>query len=174
MIEISNEWKNISENDAFEVFSNLSEKDKRIYYLIDDYYLPSRIEVKVYRKEKNIVVEILRKLMTEQISLYKRTNVVKAEKFSEKIAQLMNAYYNGLITNEEVIKELLAAAEEIANLHKEGEKLGLTTEESLEIIESVESESLGSHIFISVISAISLFCVGLRIIFVYALSSRLA
>ena len=80
-------------------------------------------------KEKNIAVEILRKLMAEQVAIYKRTNVVKSEKFSEKIAKLMNAYYNGLITNEEVIKELLEAAQEIANLHKEGEKLGLTTEE---------------------------------------------
>lgn len=81
------------------------------------------------RKEKNIAVEILRKLMAEQVAIYKRTNVVKSEKFSEKIAKLMNAYYNGLITNEEVIKELLEAAQEIANLHKEGEKLGMTTEE---------------------------------------------
>ena len=80
-------------------------------------------------KEKNIAVEILKKLMAEQISVYKRTNVVKSEKFSEKITMLMNSYYNGLITNEEVIKELLKAAEEIANMHKEGEKLGLTEEE---------------------------------------------
>ncbi len=90
---------------------------------------PNILEEIAKMKEKNIVVEILRKLMSEQISLYKRTNVVKSEKFSEKIAKLMNAYYNGLITNEEVIKELLDAAQEIANLHKEGEKLGLTTEE---------------------------------------------
>jgi type I restriction enzyme R subunit len=41
----------------------------------------------------------------------------------------MNTYYNGLITNEEVIKELLKAAEEIAQLHKEGQKLGLSQEE---------------------------------------------
>ncbi len=80
-------------------------------------------------KEKNIVVEMLRKLMAEQISVYKRTNVVQSQKFSEKIAQLMNAYYNGLITNEEVIKELLKAAEEIAALHQQGEKLGLSQEE---------------------------------------------
>ncbi len=90
---------------------------------------PNILEEISKMKEKNIVVEILRKLMAEQISLYKRTNVVKSEKFSEKIAKLMNAYYNGLITNEEVIKELLDAAQEIANLHKEGEKLDLTTEE---------------------------------------------
>ena len=61
-------------------------------------------------KEKNIAVEILKKLMAEQVSLYKRTNVVQSQKFSEKIAQLMNSYYNGLITNEEVIKELLETA----------------------------------------------------------------
>lgn len=80
-------------------------------------------------KEKNIAVEILKKLLAEQISLYKRTNIVKSEKFSEKITMLMNSYYNGLITNEEVIKELLEAAEEIANMHKEGQKLGLSEEE---------------------------------------------
>ena len=71
-------------------------------------------------KEKNIAVEILRKLMAEQVSIYKRTNVVQSQKFSEKITQLMNAYYNGLITNEEVIKELLETAAQIAALHKQG------------------------------------------------------
>ena len=80
-------------------------------------------------KEKNIAVEILKKLMAEQVSLYKRTNVVQSQKFSEKIARLMNSYYNGLITNEEVIKELLKTAEEISNLYKNGQKLGLSQEE---------------------------------------------
>lgn len=80
-------------------------------------------------KEKNIAVEILRKLMAEQVSLFKRTNVVQAQKFSEKITQLMNAYYNGLITNEEVIKELLDAAAQIAELRKQGEEMGLSQEE---------------------------------------------
>ena len=59
------------------------------------------------------MVEILRKLMAEQIAIYKRTNVVQATTFSDKITLLMNTYYNGLITNEEVIKELLKTAEEI-------------------------------------------------------------
>lgn len=80
-------------------------------------------------KEKNIAVEILKKLMAEQVSLYKRTNVVQLQKFSEKIAQLMNSYYNGLITNEEVIKELLKTAQEITELYNNGKKLGLTQEE---------------------------------------------
>lgn len=80
-------------------------------------------------KEKNIAVEILKKLMAEQVSLYKRTNVVQSQKFSEKIAQLMNSYYNGLITNEEVIKELLKTAQEITELYNNGKKLGLSQEE---------------------------------------------
>ena len=44
-------------------------------------------------------------------------------------ARLRKDYYNGLITNEEVIKELLKAAEEITELYKNGQKLGLTQEE---------------------------------------------
>ena len=90
---------------------------------------PAVLEEISRMKEKNIVVEILRKLMAEQISIYKRTNVVQATTFSEKITLLMNTYYNGLITNEEVIKELLKTANEINALRKEGEKLGLSEEE---------------------------------------------
>jgi type I restriction enzyme R subunit len=90
---------------------------------------PNVLEEIAKMKEKNIVVEILRKLMAEQIAIYKRTNIVQATTFSEKITLLMNSYYNGLITNEEVIKELLKAAEEIADLRKQGEKLGLSEEE---------------------------------------------
>ena len=90
---------------------------------------PNVLEEIAKMKEKNIVVEILKKLMAEQIAIYRRTNVVQATTFSEKITLLMNTYYNGLITNEEVIKELLKAAEEIKALKNEGQALGLSEEE---------------------------------------------
>lgn len=80
-------------------------------------------------KEKNIAVEILRKLMAEQVSIFRRTNVVQSVKFSEMITKLMNAYYSGLITNEEVIKELLEAAEQIKQACQAGDTLGLSQEE---------------------------------------------
>ena len=80
-------------------------------------------------KQKNIAVEMLRKLLAEQVRIYNRTNVVQSKKFSEKITELMKAYYNGLITNEEVIKELLEMADKIAQMKKQGEALGLTEEE---------------------------------------------
>lgn len=80
-------------------------------------------------KQKNIAVEILKKLLAEQVAIYKRTNVVQSTKFSEMITRIMNAYYNGHISNDEVIKELLEAAELIAKAHQAGAELGLTQEE---------------------------------------------
>lgn len=80
-------------------------------------------------KEKNLAVELLKKLIAEQVSVYRRTNVVKSEKFSEIIQSAMNRYLNGMLTNEEVIQELLKLAKDIAAANAEGEKLGLTAEE---------------------------------------------
>lgn len=59
----------------------------------------------------------------------KRTNVVKSEKFSEIIRQAMNRYLNGMLTNEQVIEELLNLAKQIQAAQKEGEQLGLTADE---------------------------------------------
>ena len=80
-------------------------------------------------KEKNLAVELLKKLIAEQVIIYKRTNVVKSEKFSEIIQQAMNRYLNGMLTNEQVIEELLNLAKQIQIAQKEGEKLGLTVDE---------------------------------------------
>ena len=80
-------------------------------------------------KEKNLAVELLKKLIAEQVSIYKRTNVVKSEKFSEKIQRALNSYLNGMLTNEEVIQELLSLAKHISESQKEGNELGLTSEE---------------------------------------------
>ena len=80
-------------------------------------------------KEKNLAVELLKKLIAEQVSLYKRTNLVKSEKFSEMLSRAMKAYLNGMLTNEEVIEELMKMAREMATAHEEGNEMGLTDEE---------------------------------------------
>ena len=80
-------------------------------------------------KERNLALEILKKLLAEQVSLYKRTNLVKSEKFSERLAACMKAYINGMISNEEVIAELMKLAKDIATAHEEGSELGLSDEE---------------------------------------------
>ena len=90
---------------------------------------PKFLEEIANMKEKNLAVELLKKLIAEQVSVYRRTNIVKSEKFSELIQGAMNRYLNGMLTNEEVIQELLKLAKEIADANAEGEKLGLTSDE---------------------------------------------
>ena len=68
-------------------------------------------------KEKNLAVELLKKLIAEQVKIYRHTNVVKSEKFSEIIQKTMNAYLNGMLTNEQVIEELLNLAKQIQTLY---------------------------------------------------------
>ena len=90
---------------------------------------PKFLEEVANMKEKNLAVELLKKLISEQVSVYRRTNIVKSEKFSEIIQSAMNRYLNGMLTNEEVIQELLKLAKDIAAAAAEGEKLGLTADE---------------------------------------------
>ena len=90
---------------------------------------PKFLEEVSKMKEKNLAVELLKKLIAEQVKIYRHTNVVKSEKFSEIIQRTMNAYLNGMLTNEQVIEELLNLAKQIAAAHKEGDQLGLTADE---------------------------------------------
>lgn len=90
---------------------------------------PKFLEEVANMKEKNLAVELLKKLIAEQVSIYRRTNLVKSEKFSEIIQSAMNRYLNGMLTNEEVIQELLKLAKDIAKANAEGEALGLNAEE---------------------------------------------
>lgn len=90
---------------------------------------PKFLEEVANMKEKNLAVELLKKLIAEQVSVYRRANLVKSEKFSEIIQSAMNRYLNGMLTNEEVIEELLKLAKDIAAANAEGKALGLNAEE---------------------------------------------
>ena len=69
------------------------------------------------------------KLIAEQVSIYRRTNIVKSVKFSEIMQSSLKAYLNGMLTNEEVIEEMLQLAKQIVAAQKEGDQLGLTEDE---------------------------------------------
>ena len=104
---------------------NLFSDVKQEFSLFDPKFLDEIAKM----KEKNLAVELLKKLIAEQIHVYRRTNVVRSEKFSDIIQRTMNAYLNGMLTNEEVIQELLRLAKDIARSKAEGDNLGLTEEE---------------------------------------------
>ena len=113
--------QSIKSDGVINLFSDIKEE----FSLFD----PKFLEEISKMKEKNLAVELLKKLIAEQISIYRRTNVVKSEKFSEIIQEAMNRYLNGMLTNEQVIEELLNLAKQIATAQKEGDDLGLTPDE---------------------------------------------
>ena len=80
-------------------------------------------------KEKNIAVELLKKLLAEKVALYQKTNIVQSEKFSDLLNRSLSNYLKGLLTNEEVIQELLQLAKDIASADSAANELGLTPKE---------------------------------------------
>ncbi len=113
--------QSIKSDGVINLFSDVKEE----FSLFD----PKFLEEVANMKEKNLAVELLKKLIAEQVSVYRRTNVVKSEKFSEIMQRSLNAYLNGMLTNEEIIEEMLNLAKQIAAAHQEGDKLGLTADE---------------------------------------------
>lgn len=113
--------QSIKSEGVINLFSDIKEE----FSLFDSKFLQEVANM----KEKNLAVEFLKKLIAEQVSIYRRTNVVKSEKFSEIMQRAVNAYLNGMLTNEEVIEEMLKLAKQIADAHQEGDQLGLTADE---------------------------------------------
>lgn len=113
--------QSIKSDGVINLFSDIKEE----FSLFD----PKFLEEVANMKEKNLAVELLKRLIAEQVSIYRRTNIVKSEKFSEIMQRSLNAYLNGMLTNEEVIEEMLNLAKQIAAAQKEGDQLGLTADE---------------------------------------------
>ena len=80
-------------------------------------------------KEKNLAVEILKKLLQGVIGGYKHTNIVQSAKFSDMLSDSLSAYLKGMLSNEEVIEELIKLAKQIKQAEAEGNELGLSKEE---------------------------------------------
>lgn len=80
-------------------------------------------------KEKNIAIEILRKLLQERVHVYERTNLVQAQKFSDLLNMALSNYLKGLLTSEEVIKQLQELAKDIVQNENVANELGLSNEE---------------------------------------------
>ena len=80
-------------------------------------------------KEKNLAAKMLEDLVRGVVRTMVRSNIVTGELFSNRFSETLNRYVNGLITNEEVIQELLKLAQEMMNEEKQGNALGLSNDE---------------------------------------------
>ena len=79
--------------------------------------------------QKNLAVELLRKLLDEEIKTRARKNLVQARSFAEVLERSIRAYQNRGIETAQVIEELIKLAKDIREANKRGENLGLSEEE---------------------------------------------
>ena len=104
---------------------DLFEKDSVEISLFDESFLREIAAM----KQKNVAIESLKRLIKERVRQYQRTSVVKAQKFSEMLQGTLNSYLNGMLTNAEVIEELVNMAKDMMKNRTDAEALGLSEEE---------------------------------------------
>lgn len=81
-------------------------------------------------EQKNLALETLRKLLTDQIRVTERSNLVQSKKFREALEDAMLRYTNKAITTAEMISRLLDLAKHLRDAQKHGQSLGLSEEET--------------------------------------------
>jgi type I restriction enzyme R subunit len=79
--------------------------------------------------QKNVAVELLRKLLSDEIKTRRRKNVVEARSFADMLEQAIRRYQNRSIESAAVIEELIDLAREMREADKRGEELGLSEAE---------------------------------------------
>ncbi|MBS1541870.1 MAG: type I restriction endonuclease subunit R [Bacteroidetes bacterium] len=80
-------------------------------------------------QHKNLAIELLKKILNNELKTRAKTNLVKSKKLLEMLETSIKKYQNNLLTTAEIIQELINIAKQIKEADKEGEKLGLTQDE---------------------------------------------
>ncbi|MCB5474246.1 type I restriction endonuclease subunit R [Blautia luti] len=114
----------IEQDGVVNVFEHIGQKNPEISLLSDEYMEQVR-----RMKHKNIAAEMLRGLLEDNIKVFARTGVVKAQLFSEKMQNVLKRYNNRMITSAEVIEELLNLSKEMTEAYAAGDEKGLSPEE---------------------------------------------
>ena len=80
-------------------------------------------------QHKNLAIELLKKILNNELKARAKTNLVKSKKLLEMLESAIKKYQNNLLTTAEIIQELINIAKQIKEADKDGEKLGLTNDE---------------------------------------------
>ena len=79
--------------------------------------------------QKNLAVELLEKLLRDEIKARMKTDVVSEKKYSDRIMETLRQYHNRAIETAQVIEELIKMAKDMEADLAEAEKLGLNPDE---------------------------------------------
>ncbi len=114
----------VSSTEVVEIFAAVGLEKPEISILSEEF-----LEEVRNLPQKNLAVEMLKKLIKDEIKSRLKHNVVKAKAFSEMLEAAVNKYHNRTIATVEVIEELIRLAKEVHEAQARGEQLGLSDEE---------------------------------------------
>lgn len=111
-------------DEVIDIFAAAGLKKPDISILSDDFLAEVR-----GMPQRNLAVEMLRKLLDGEIRTRKRNNIVQARSFSEMLEESIRKYKNRAIEAAQVIEELIALAKDLREADRRGEELGLSEDE---------------------------------------------
>lgn len=114
----------LSSDKVVDIFDAAGISKPEISILSDEFLL----EVKGMT-HKNLALELLKKILNDEIKGRAKTNLVKSKALLEMLENAIKKYQNNLLTTAQIIEELIGIAREIREADKQAERLGLTTEE---------------------------------------------
>jgi type I restriction enzyme R subunit len=126
----------VDAGDVIDLFAAAGLEDARLDIFSDEFL--SRVAA---LEQKNLALETLRKLLTDQIRISERTNLVQSKKFREALEDAMVRYTNKAITTAEMITRLLDLAKWVREVQNRGQELGLSLEETAFYDAIAENES---------------------------------
>jgi type I restriction enzyme R subunit len=114
----------VASDEVIDIFAAAGLKKPDISILSDEFLAEVR-----GLPQRNLAVEMLRKLLEGEIKTRRRKNVVQARSFAEMLENAIKRYQNRAIETAQVIEELIALAQDLREADRRGEELGLTEEE---------------------------------------------
>ncbi len=116
--------KAVSSGEVIDIFAAAGLKKPDISILSDEFLAEVR-----GMPQRNLAVEMLRKLLDGEIKARGRKNIVQARSFAELLEAAIRKYQNRAIETAQVIEELIRLAQDVREASCRGEKLGLTEDE---------------------------------------------
>jgi len=116
--------KAVASDEVIDIFTAAGLKKLDISILSDEFLAEVR-----GLPQRNLAVEMLRKLLEGEIKTRGRKNIVQPRSFSEMLEKSIRRYQNRAIETAQVIEELIALAKDLREADRRGEKLGLTEDE---------------------------------------------
>jgi type I restriction enzyme R subunit len=76
-------------------------------------------------EHKNLAVELLKRLLRDEIKTQRRTNIVQSRKLAEMLEDALNRYKNQVISVTDILQELINLGKDVQAAKQRGEELGL-------------------------------------------------